>query len=203
MKLKTKIIEFAGLPKTGKTTVAKSLKEYLSKEKNKKVSVVVSRSSACPIKDKLNPLFNYWTTVSLMKEYLEANDNNIDFLIADRGLIDASIWVKLLSDKIEYYQYLNEFQALKNNFVLDNYLITFFFYSSFEKIIERETERQIISRKGRIMNNETLASYKKYYDIISPELQDMSKIIEIDTTNIKIKDLNNKIKLEIDKILSL
>lgn len=178
----TKIIELFGLPKTGKTTTVNALKKYLQSKGNK-VEIVKERASLCPIKDKLHPSFNYWTALSFMKEYVEANENKVDILIADRGIFDAYVWINLLSKRINDKNYLHQFEKLiSQDIILKNYETTFYYKASFETILNREQSRQIHKSQGRIMNNEILNLYTLSYSEVKEKLSSIAKIIEIDST---------------------
>lgn len=195
---KTQIIELFGLPKTGKTTTVNALKKYMLSQ-NKSVEIVRERASICPIKDKLHPSFNYWTAISFMKEYVEANEKKIDYLIADRGIFDAYIWVDLLSKRLNNLDFGIDFEKLvSQNLILENYLMTFYFKAEFNVIMNREKERQIQKSQGRIMNSEILDLYSKSYTSIKPKLLGISKIIEIDSTINDIPKVLEEIAKHID-----
>ena len=167
----TKIIEFYGLPKTGKTTSANALQKYIVRDLGKKAIIAVERAGICPIKDKLHPSFNYWTAVSFVKEYLQANDAGYDYIIADRGILDAYIWVHYLSKRISNMEYRLSFKEMAfQKFLLDNYLLSFYFTASGSTILEREYSRLVNRGNGkssRIMNSEVLSGYSKSFDELS------------------------------------
>jgi thymidylate kinase len=178
----TKIIELFGLPKTGKTTTANALLKFL-KGKGYKVAIVKERASLSPIKDKLHPSFNFWTSVSFMKEYLEANDSKVDYLIADRGIFDSYVWINLLSKKIHDDKFISSFEKLANQeIIFDNYLLSFYFHATIDKCLEREGERQIKFSPGRIMNNLTLQEYENSYSEVKSKLEKIAPIIETNST---------------------
>jgi thymidylate kinase len=198
---KTKVIEIFGLPKTGKTTAVNALKKHL-KNKGYQVEVVKERASFSPIKDKLHPSFNYWTAISFMKEYIEANDKNIDFLIADRGIFDSYVWINFLSQKIKEPQYLELFMRIANqDVILNNYLLTFYFKSTIDKSLNREKERQIKYKEGRIMNQKILNEYLESYIEIKNKLTSISSITEIDTTTLSIPIVLETISNKIEEVI--
>jgi thymidylate kinase len=183
---KTKIIELFGLPKTGKTTTANALCKYL-RTKGYKVEIVKERASLSPLKNKLHPSFNYWTTISFIKEFIEANDKSVDYLIADRGIFDSYVWINLLSKKENEPKFFAEFEKLaKQDIVLSNYFLTFYFYTTVEKSLEREIERHINYSAGRIMNKVTLNEYLDSYKEVQNTLQKITTIVEIETTSLTI-----------------
>jgi deoxyadenosine/deoxycytidine kinase len=197
---KTKIIELFGLPKTGKTTIANSLKVQLQSQ-GKNVEIVKERASICPIKDKLHPSFNFWTAISFMKEYIEANEKGVEYLIADRGIFDAYVWVNLLSNRINEKSFINEFETLINQKIfLDNYLISFYFKASFETILTREKPYENNNSKGRIMNTGIFELYDLNFNNIFDKLVGHSPIIEIDSTFKSETLILSKIFAHIDEL---
>ena len=60
------VLEFAGVPKAGKTSTIGALCAFL-KRCGFKVQVVAERAAICPIRDKTHPNFNVWIR-DLMKQ---------------------------------------------------------------------------------------------------------------------------------------
>lgn len=201
MKFQTKIIELFGLPRTGKTTGIKAVKEYL-KGKGYSVRVISERASVCPIDDKLHPFFNYWTSISLMKEYVEANDKKIDFILADRGIFDAYVWVNLLNKGGEKSIESDFLNLVSQNFIISNYYETFYFNSDLDTIMKREYERQVNRHTGRIMNTKTLDGYSKSFSNIESNLKKWCSIKKIDTSNLTIQQTINEICIQLDKTIA-
>ena len=54
------VVEFAGVPKAGKTTTLSHVQTFL-KRCGFRTDVVVERASVCPIQDKKHANFNVWT----------------------------------------------------------------------------------------------------------------------------------------------
>ena len=57
------VIEFAGVPKAGKTSTLNQVHGFL-KRCGFRTEVVVERASVCPIRDKKHANFNIWTLAS-------------------------------------------------------------------------------------------------------------------------------------------
>ncbi|MDI6794689.1 MAG: hypothetical protein QME81_17790, partial [bacterium] len=68
------MIEFAGVPKAGKTTTLNQLYAFL-KRCGFRVEVVVERASVCPIRDKKHANFNVWTACTTLSQILEKTQN--------------------------------------------------------------------------------------------------------------------------------
>ena len=201
MMFKTKIIELFGLPRTGKTTTAIAVKKHL-RSLGYKVDIIKERASACPLSDKLHPSFNYWTSISLFKEYLEANDKGFDFVIADRGIFDAYVWVNFLVQTINDKALKVEFLSLVNqDFILSNYFLTFYFSAKTDIILDREFQRQVERKYGKVMNPETLSKYRESYKNSHSNLLKWCEIKEIDSSELTINDTIKLVSKEIqDKI---
>ena len=87
------VIEFAGVPKAGKTSTLNQVQAFL-KRCGFRTEVVVERASVCPIRDKKHANFNIWTLCTTLAQILEktqepprSDDPQVLFL--DRGLFDS------------------------------------------------------------------------------------------------------------------
>lgn len=94
------VIEFAGVPKAGKTTTLGQLQSFL-KRCGFRVEVVIERASVCPVRDKKHSNFNVWTACTTLAQILEKTQDppRIDdphVLILDRGLFDSISWFTMM-----------------------------------------------------------------------------------------------------------
>lgn len=94
------VLEFAGVPKAGKTTTLNQIHAFL-KRCGFRVEVVVERASVCPIRDKKHANFNVWTACTTLSQILQktqtpARPDDPDILILDRGLFDAVCWFAVM-----------------------------------------------------------------------------------------------------------
>ena len=94
------VLEFAGVPKAGKTTTLSQVQTFL-KRCGFRVEVVVERASICPIRDKKHFNFNVWTASTTLSQILEKTQSpprpdDPDILILDRGLFDSITWLTLM-----------------------------------------------------------------------------------------------------------
>ena len=94
------VIEFAGVPKAGKTTTLGQVHAFL-KRCGFRVEVVVEHASICPIRDKKHANFNVWTACTTLSRILEktqipSRPVDPDVLILDRGLFDAVNWFAVM-----------------------------------------------------------------------------------------------------------
>ena len=94
------VVEFAGVPKAGKTTTLGQVHAFL-KRCGFRVEVVVEHASICPIRDKKHANFNVWTACTTLSQILEktqipSRPGDPDVLILDRGLFDAVNWFAVM-----------------------------------------------------------------------------------------------------------
>lgn len=94
------VIEFAGVPKAGKTTTLTHVQTFL-KRCGFRTDVVVERASICPIRDKKHVNFNIWTACTTLAQILEKTQNpprpdDPQILFLDRGLFDSICWMTMM-----------------------------------------------------------------------------------------------------------
>ena len=94
------VVEFAGVPKAGKTTTLAQVQTFL-KRCGFRTDVVVERASVCPIRDKKHANFNVWTACTTLAQVLEKTQNpprpdDPHILFLDRGLFDSICWMTMM-----------------------------------------------------------------------------------------------------------
>lgn len=94
------VIEFAGVPKAGKTTTLNQVQAFL-RRCGFRVEVVIERASVCPIRDKKHANFNVWTACTTLAQVLDKTQvpprpDDPDILILDRGIFDSIWWLALM-----------------------------------------------------------------------------------------------------------
>ena len=94
------VVEFAGVPKAGKSTTLGQVHAFL-KRCGFRVEVVVEHASICPIRDKKHANFNVWTACTTLSQLLEktqipSRTGDPDVLLLDRGLFDAVNWFTVM-----------------------------------------------------------------------------------------------------------
>jgi predicted NUDIX family phosphoesterase len=156
-------IEFAGTPKSGKTTALGALAQFLKRNKIN-VRVYQERASVSPLTEKGSAAFNTWVTCATLMGMLEAlEDEKLDVFILDRGLFDGLVW----NDWQEKTSTLNTKEAETfRSFVLtprwwDLIDILFVMHCDPKTALEREYANQITLRGGSIMNAKTLTQLRE------------------------------------------
>ena len=94
------VIEFAGVPKAGKSTTLANVQTFL-KRCGFRTDVMVERASVCPIRDKKHANFNVWTACTTLAQILEKTQNppregDPQILFLDRGLFDSICWTTMM-----------------------------------------------------------------------------------------------------------
>lgn len=113
------IIELAGTPNSGKSTIANEIDSIFRRHKIK-CKVICESARYCKIHNKKTPQFNYWTALETIQRILSEIDRGYKIIICDRGIFDAITWMRfylnnnLLSKKdyntvVNFYQ-LNEWK---------------------------------------------------------------------------------------------
>ncbi|MFZ0887098.1 MAG: NUDIX domain-containing protein [Candidatus Binataceae bacterium] len=159
------IIEFAGTPKSGKTTTISAVHQFL-KRNGVVVRTFQERASVAPLVDKGTAFFNTWVTCATLNGIIEAlEDEKLDVLILDRGLFDGLVWI----DWQEKTHRVSKAEAKGfRSFVLTPRWrglvdLVFVMHCDAKTSLEREHAKQITLRHGAIMNVATLAQLRQHY----------------------------------------
>lgn len=153
------VIEFAGTPKSGKSTSVESIRHFFSRH-GFRVHVLAERAAVCPIPMKGHLFFNTWCATSMLAELLANIEADTDIIIVDRGLFDALVWLALQerrgeltgeeARRIESFLLLDRWCTLTDLVVVMEVLA--------EEALTRETLQRITQKPGSIMNSEVLAA---------------------------------------------
>ena len=188
------VIEFAGVPKAGKTTTLKHVQTFL-KRCGFRTDVVVERASVCPIRDKKHANFNVWTACTTLAQVLEKTQNPLKpddphILFLDRGLFDSICWMRMM-ERISRLR-KDEREQVERFLTLDDWRkrisTVFVMLASAEDAMRREQGVLPVASGGSIMNTETLKQIRTVNQHCSEELRDRFRIITIDTSAGETKD---------------
>lgn len=191
------LIEFCGSPKAGKTSCINSLLIFL-KRNGFKVKLMTERASVCPVPSKLDPFFNIWTSTSAIAEMaanLTANED-LDVLIADRGLFDALCWFEWLAANghLDGEDHLR----LKSFLTLDKFRshldLVYVFQADPSASMKREYATLLTNKTGSIMQSDVLSSYNEAIDRTRQGYGPKFREIEVlDTTNIAQNEVSARV----------
>lgn len=188
------VIEFAGLPKAGKTTCLNQVQAFL-KRCGFRAEVVIERASVCPIRDKKNYNFNIWTACTTLSQILEKTQSppradDPDILILDRGLFDAICWLTMMEglarlrkrerEIIERFLLIEDWRKRLSGVVLMT--------ADPEDSLEREKGYLMVEAEGSIMNVEVLQQMKDIIDETANRLKEKFQLFQVNTSSAELKD---------------
>ncbi|MGV3659120.1 MAG: hypothetical protein ACO1TE_03020 [Prosthecobacter sp.] len=185
------VIEFAGMPKAGKTTIVNEIHRFL-KRCGFKAKMIGEKASICPIRDKKDSSFNIWTVCQTLSELLvdtqsPPNSGDPEIVLLDRGIFDAVAWLRLLErlkrlkpqdrESVENFVLLEDWR----NRISKVILLTV----DPAQALEREEGLLPISVAGSIMNLEVLGQTRENVLKCTSDFEEYFDIEHIDTTNKK------------------
>jgi predicted NUDIX family phosphoesterase len=183
------VLEFAGVPKAGKTTTLGALQSFL-KRCGFRVEIVVERASVCPIRDKQHANFNVWTVCTTLAQILEKTQNppradDPHVLILDRGLFDSLCWLTLMEHLERIRQH--ERDAIEKFLMIGDWRkrISAVFVMTVkpeEAMLREQGLLPVDGAKGSIMNNKVLEQMLNTTREMTKRLQKDFRIFEIDTS---------------------
>lgn len=159
------VIEFAGTPKSGKSTTVEAVRHFFSRH-GFRVHVLSERAEVCPIPMKGHLFFNTWCAASMLAQFLANVETETDIVIVDRGLFDALVWMSMQEDRGELTS--DEARIVESFLLLDRWRSLFdlvvVMSVSVDEAISREKAQRISQKGGSIMNPEVLSAITKSID---------------------------------------
>jgi predicted NUDIX family phosphoesterase len=204
------VIEFAGVPKAGKTSTISQIAAFF-KRCGFRVEIVIERASVCPIRDKKHANFNIWTACTTLAHLLEktqdppkADDPQI--LILDRGIFDSLCWLAMMErlarirkpdrEKVEHFLLIDDWRKRISGVVVMTALP--------EHSLERERgELPVPGSAGSIMNKEVLEQMRNTTTKVAEKYKKYFRIFSVDTSSKKYnKNPRNTCEAIVDQMLS-
>jgi predicted NUDIX family phosphoesterase len=189
------VIEFAGVPKAGKTSTIGALHAFL-KRCGFRVEVVVERASVCPVRDKRHFNFNVWTACTTLAQILEKTQNpprpdDPHILILDRGLFDSVCWLALMERlervRAEDRQIIEQF--LKIDDWRDRISAVIVMTAAPQDAMNREQGLlPVENTKASIMNTTVLQQMLDTTRDAAERLKKDFRIFTVDTSSAELKD---------------
>ena len=183
------MIEFAGVPKAGKTTTLTHVQTFL-KRCGFRTDVVVERASVCPIRDKKHANFNVWTACTTLAQVLEKTqnppkDDDPHILFLDRGLFDSICWMRMMEQISRVRR--DERELIERFLTIDDWRkrisAVFVMLASAADAMHREQGvLPVAGRGGSIMNTATLEQIRNVNQRCIKDLRDCFRIVTIDTS---------------------
>ncbi len=193
------VIEFAGMPKAGKTTIVNEIHRFL-KRCGFRTKVIAEKASICPVRDKKDASFNIWTVCQTLSDLLvdtqsppHAGDPEI--VIIDRGIFDAVSWLRLL-ERLRRLQ-ADERNAIERFVLLGDWRKrisqVFVLTVDPDEALAREEGLIPISVLGSIMNREVLAQTRDNVLKCADDLEAQFNIKIIDTSGKETAEIARRI----------
>lgn len=174
------VVELAGTPKAGKTTVISMLEGFFD-ACGYKVHVVRERAASCPLRMKGHFFFNTWTTTSMLAELLEVIDTDNDIVVLDRGFFDAFVWLDLQYRRDQITEAEREvfasFVGLERWRSLVDAVVVL--HVEPEVALEREARGHLLPRRGSLMNREALTAFNESLRVTAERTADAFELHEI------------------------
>ena len=164
-------VEFAGTPKSGKSTCIDTVNHFFRRCDYKVLAPTEGASKRTPyyLKDNL-VAFNAWSATYALTHLLEGRygSDRYDLVIMDRGLFDALAWFQLLQeqgsisgeecDVIQQFLLVGHWQSLVD--------MVFLFQTDPSTSLKRENRDKLIAEPGRAMNPSFLQALNSAYEAI-------------------------------------
>ena len=181
-------VEFAGTPKSGKSTCIESVRHFFRRLDYKVLAPAEGASRRTPyyLKDDLIA-FNTWSASYALMHVLEGlhGSDQYDLAILDRGLFDALAWFELLAAQGETSDEVrNQVQSFLQieywRSAIDAVLL---FTADAETAMRRENSGKLIKEPGQAMNPAFLDELNDAYDEVQAKYADQFSHFErIDTS---------------------
>ena len=187
------VVEFAGSPKSGKSTSIDIISHFFRRMHLKVRAPTEGASKRTPyhLRDNL-VAFNCYTLNYATSELLDAyyNVERSDLVILDRGPFDSLGWLKLLHGQGTLEE--EDLETLKAFalFPLWAKLISRLYLFSCEPqtSMDRENDSKLTRRQGRAMNPQMLAELRERYTELQDDLKEYP-VTTIDTTSENVSPL--------------
>ena len=184
------VIEFAGVPKAGKTTTLTHVQTFL-KRCGFHTDVVIERASECPIRDKKHANFNVWTACTTLAQILEKTqnpprDDDPQILFLDRGLFDSICWLTMMERLSRLRK--EEKEIIQKFLTIDDWrkrisAVFVMLVSPKDAMTREQGIRPANAKEGSIMNLEILGKIREVNKDCAKELEEDFRIHTIDTSS--------------------
>lgn len=190
------VIEFSGLPNSGKTTLLRNIKKLF--ECNN-ISAIIQQEPAELLPEiipKGTIAQNFWITLETLQRSLELQFlTDVDFILLDRGFYNQLFWATMYTQKDKKYSdyvidFMNKFDEMYN--VRPNYLY----------VVDCDVDESI---RRRMASGEPVTFSKKdflinYKNSFENFLKTIDSKLYIDSTNLTKEELAN---IVFNKLLTL
>ncbi len=189
------VIEFAGVPKAGKTTTLNTIHSFL-KRCGFRVETVIERASVCPIRDKKHFNFNVWTACTSLAQILEKtqkktqdhqSDSDPEILILDRGIFDSLSWLSMMEKMGRLRK--EERKAIEDFLLIADWRErmagVIVMTTSPKDAMAREGGLLPVQAKGSIMNEQVIQQMLANTNSCMDRFRNKFNIVSVDTSSSK------------------
>ncbi|WP_140403847.1 hypothetical protein [Nocardioides sp. XL1] len=202
------LIEFAGTPKSGKSTCIEAVRHFFHRTGFKVAtpSEGASRRTPSHFKSDLTA-YNAWNASYAIRQVIEIvhQPERFDIGILDRGLFDTVAWFEWLAKTGEVDRatadVVVEFIMLENwRASID---IVVLMQADPADAMQRENENKLVEKTGRAMNPESLAELNVVYDSVQDQHKHLFPFfLGLDTSTTEAS-LENSARLVVEVMLGL
>ena len=151
------VIELAGITRAGKTEFTDALFDLFRKS-GVKTTAYLQGEYSCPITDRWSVDFSVWGITNFIRQFYEFKYSGEEFIIADRGLFDTMLWLRL---KLESGICDEETYNLLRNLAMDNLwwkhqAVVIAFNADIEIVLGRARERRLYGTESLVTNEDVL-----------------------------------------------
>ena len=196
-----KIIEFTGIPNSGKTTLIHRLKEELPSKYG--ITVQVQREDAEIVPSEIPKKTwdrNLWITFGQLQSLVQAYHSDADIVLLDRGFFDAMFWSSFMLE--QNITTSNQSYGVNNILFQTYYNLDFHpdYLFLFDTSIEESIRRHLLMGGNCIYSNpDFLNNYRDHFFTTYKKYIDGNKNITFfyDTTNLTPDELFDKVASQI------
>lgn len=196
------IIELAGTPNSGKTSLINSINTSFSRY-NVKCKIIRESAQFCKISNKKTPQFNYWTALETLQRILSVIDQGYKVILCDRGVFDAISWMKLyLNNK---YITQEDYNIIKNFYLLKEWNQYFYYIivmtCDADISVQRDLDYNEFEKYGTIVNPNTISEINNAIFETTIEYYNKFNKIEVYDTSNNIEDVKKQVMENVFKYL--
>jgi len=191
------IVEFAGLPKSGKTSGIETARDYFLRSGHS-VKMVGETVRSCPFSNQRRIDIACWTANQALSSVLEARftTKQETLVLQDRGLFDALAFFKLLHlEGLINDEALADFMGYFANPRWTRFVdLVILFDISPITAIERDFAAKLRAGPGIITNIATIKNLSTAYDFVLNQYGSrFSRIERLDTTDAELIDIARRV----------
>lgn len=186
------IVEFAGMPRSGKSECIATAAHFLRRTDHPVLAPFEGASQAPEYLKHDLTLYNSWTASYAIRQIIEGSNlrapSKYDFVLLDRGLLDATAWFHHLEDEKDDPLDEADRKTLTDFICLEHWrrLVSqvFVFLCSPETSLKRELTSKLITKEGLIQNEDTLGRLRQAYSEACDCYSNDFDITVIETDNV-------------------